>query len=179
MRELGSYLKSNALGAIAIFIALGGTGYAAANLPRGSVGTAALRNHSVTPVKLGNGIAGSVRTWAVITPTGKVVASRGKPNVSVPGGPAPTGFYIIDWGVPVPKTCATVANIDVRGATGPTETVTTPVFPGANVIAGYASQVSTIGGSDRSRATTPVTSLATFNQAGQLTPLPFDVAVIC
>ncbi|HWF73133.1 MAG TPA: hypothetical protein VG186_07300 [Solirubrobacteraceae bacterium] len=176
MKRLIGHLRANVIGYIALFIALGGTSYAAISIPRGSVGTAQLRNHAVTPVKLGKGITGSVRAWAIVAPNGKVIAGGGKPRalVSVPGGD-----YTIDWGVPIPKTCATVANVEPRGALGPTETVTTPSGGAVNVIAGYASQVETIGGSDRSGATTPTTNLLTLNQIGQLTPLPFDVAVIC
>jgi hypothetical protein len=171
MKKTIGHLRANAVAYLALFVALGGTSYAAISIPRGSVGTAQLRNHAITPVKLGKGIAGSVRAWAIVTPTGKVIAGGGKPRVLVPL----PGQYTIDWGVPIPTTCATVATVEHRGALGPTET--TP--GGVNLIAGYASEVQTIGGSDRSGNTTPNTDLLTLNQAGQLAALPFDVAVIC
>ncbi len=176
MRKLIGHIRGNAIGYLALFVALGGTGYAAISIPRGSVGTRQLRNHAVTPVKLGKGIAGSVRAWAIVAPTGKLIAGGGRPRVlvSVPGG-----SYTIEWGVPIPKTCGTVANVEQKGALGPTETITTPSGGMVPVIAGYVSQVETIGGSDRSGATTPTTDLLTFDQAGQLAALPFDVAVIC
>jgi hypothetical protein len=130
-------------------------------------------------VKLGKGIAGSVRAWAIVTPTGKVIAGGGKPRV-LTNAISPHGVYTIEWGVPLPQTCATIATVEKRGALGPTETITFPDGTGSSpVIAGYVSQVETIGGSDRSGRTTPSTDLLTFNQAGQLAPLPFDVAVIC
>lgn len=176
MKTTIAYLRSNAIGLAALFVALGGTGYAAIGIPRGSVGTPQLHNHAVTPIKLGKGITGSVRAWAIVTPTGKVLAGGGKPSVVLP--PTPDGQYTIYWGVPIPKVCATVATIDPRGALAPTETVPTPGGGQANVVAGYVSNA-TVGGTARSRATTPTTGLSTFNQAGQLTALPFDVTVIC
>lgn len=173
--------RQNILSWTAIFIALGGSGYAAIAIPRNSVGTAQLRSGAVTPAKLGAGIGGSVRAWAIVAPDGKVIAGSGHPKVT-PFGGVPDGIYGISWGVPIPKTCATVANVEQRGATGPTETVPVPNLPGSapeNVIAGYVSQVETLGGSDTSRATTPSTNLYVFDQAGQLMALPFDVALIC
>jgi hypothetical protein len=179
MNKLIGHLRANVIAYLALFVALGGTGYAAITIPRGSVGTAQLRNHAITPVKLGKGIAGSVRAWAIVTPTGKVIAGGGKPRV-LPDA-SPDGHYAIEWGVAIPRTCATVATVEKRGALGPTESV--PVPPADTetipVIAGYVSQAETIGGSARSGNTIPTTDLFTFNQAGQLAPLPFDVAVIC
>ena len=40
---------------LALFVALGGTSYAAASLPRNSVGTAQLKNSAVTSSKVRNG----------------------------------------------------------------------------------------------------------------------------
>jgi hypothetical protein len=173
MRRLISHVRANVIAYLALFVALGGTSYAAISIPRNSVGTRQLRNGAVTPVKLGKGIAGSVRAWAIVGPTGKVMAGGGKPHVV-----AIDGQYKIYWSVPMPKTCETVASVEQRGALGPTEMAPTP-GGGLNVIAGYVSQVETIGGLARSNATTPTTSLLTFNQSGQLAALPFDVAVIC
>jgi hypothetical protein len=178
MNNIIAHLRANIVAYVALFVALGGTSYAAVSIPRGSVGTTQLRNHAVTPVKLAKGISGSVRAWAIVDPTGKLIAGGGRPRV-VPDVPL-DGHYVIYWGLPIPRTCATVANVEQRGALGPTETSPVPGGTGTvNVIAGYVSQVETIGGSDRTNATAPTTSLLTFNQAGQLAELPFDVAVIC
>jgi hypothetical protein len=178
MKTAIRHLRANVVGYLALFVALGGTSYAAISIPRGSVGTPQLRNHAVTPVKLGNGIAGSVRGWAIVAPDGRVIAGGGKPHVlaAIP----PDGHYTIEWGVAIPNTCATVANVEKRGALGPTETVPLPGGNGmVSVIAGYVSQIETVGGSDQTGNTTPTTDLFTFNEAGQLAALPFDVAVIC
>ena len=65
------YLRSQVLGLVAIFIALGGTGYAAISIPKhsigqralksASVGTAQLRKHSVTRAKLANSSVGTAQ----------------------------------------------------------------------------------------------------------------------
>lgn len=52
MIGLWAHARSNAVGYLALFVALGGTSYAAVSLPDGSVGNRQLRNHSITPVKL-------------------------------------------------------------------------------------------------------------------------------
>jgi hypothetical protein len=44
---------------VALFVALGGVGWAATQLPAGSVGTAQLKNRAVTYAKLGNGSVGN------------------------------------------------------------------------------------------------------------------------
>src|SRR5204862_17322 len=47
-----AYAKQHHIGLIALFVALGGTSYAAIHLPPNSVGTRQLRRHSVTPSKI-------------------------------------------------------------------------------------------------------------------------------
>jgi hypothetical protein len=171
-----AHLRRNLVGWIALFVALGGTGYAAVSIPRNSVGAAQIRNRSITPVKLNpSSIGGSVRAWAIIRADGSVLASGGKPVVSA--GVVP-GSYVIDCGVRLPRTCATVANVDARSPV--TDQTPVQVGPGGtNVFIGYASGVNTEtvprGGGEKAS----VTSLNTFNAAGQPTPFAFDVAIIC
>ena len=77
MSRVLNHLRSNVVAYVALFVALGGTSYAAISLPAGSVGNRQLKNHSITPVKLDRGsIAGYVRDWAEIDPSGQLVASR-------------------------------------------------------------------------------------------------------
>ena len=65
MSRVFNHFRSNVVAYVALFVALGGTSYAAVNLPAGSVGNRQLKNHSVTPIKLDPGsIAGYVRDWA-------------------------------------------------------------------------------------------------------------------
>ena len=66
-RKLLTFIRQNAIALLALFVALGGTSYAALNLPANSVGARQIRNHTITPVKLDpKSIAGSIRAWAIV-----------------------------------------------------------------------------------------------------------------
>jgi hypothetical protein len=72
---------SDLVATLALFIALGGTSYAVANLPRNSVGTAQLKAHAVTRAKLAAGLP--------------ITGKRGPAGVRGPAGPAgPAGLSI-------------------------------------------------------------------------------------
>jgi hypothetical protein len=175
VHRLIAHLRSNLVGWIALFVALGGTGYAAISIPRNSVGAAQIRNRSITPAKFNpKSIGGSVRAWAIIRANATVLASGENPVVFASAFP---GSYVIQWSVRLPRTCATVANVDDRS------TNFTPIqLPNGgttNAAIGYASNVDTEtvprGGGHKISQTT----LDTFNQVGQPTAMAFDVAVIC
>jgi hypothetical protein len=173
MKAVLEHVRRNVVGYIALFVALGGTGYAAATLPRGSVGAQQLKNHAISPIKLNpKFINGNVRAWAVVTAGGRVVGGGGKPQ----GGETVTpGVYTITWGLRLKPSCGMVATIDF-GHSPPTEEA--PVAGGSStaLTAGYAvAQLFSAGGGRQNNATT----VHTFNQAGRLTPLGFDLAVIC
>ncbi len=171
MARLLFHLRRQSVGYVAIFIALGGTTYAAIGVPRGSVGAAQLRNHSITSVKFNpNSVAGSVRAWAIVRADGRLIAGGGKPKSSINSFP---GHYEIDWGVRLPRNCATTANVDIRSR--PTETVPVSGNTTQALAAGYVSGA----GTGRFRQGGDFTIVTTFNQAGQVTPLVFDVAEIC
>jgi hypothetical protein len=53
--RVGAYVRRNHLGLLALFVALGGTSYAALKLPAHSVGTTQLRNGAVTANKIRSG----------------------------------------------------------------------------------------------------------------------------
>ena len=81
MTTILRFLRSNAVAFLALFIALGGVGWAATSLPAGSVGTnrqtAEKIATSITPVKFNRSmIGGSVRYWARISADGKIIASQ-------------------------------------------------------------------------------------------------------
>ena len=106
MTKLLNHLKHNVVAYLALFVALGGTSYAAVNLPAGSVGTRQLRNGAVTNKKLAKGsvgaadldrksIAGYVRAYVQISPLGQILASRPAAKVVVwhTAGQTPAGPF--------------------------------------------------------------------------------------
>ena len=60
----GRFLRQNTIAMLALFIALGGTTFAAANivLPKNSVGTKQLKKNAVTSVKIKNNQVTGART---------------------------------------------------------------------------------------------------------------------
>jgi hypothetical protein len=108
------HVKSNAIAYLALFVALGGTSYAAIRLPAGSVGNRALKNHSVSAVKLDrSSIAGYVRDWARIDSNGRIVDSRPTARVVAwrTSGFSPGG--LIRWRKPIPANCFALATTGV------------------------------------------------------------------
>jgi hypothetical protein len=122
MTKAMHHVRANAIAYLALFVALGGTGYAAIDLgPRsvgarelktGAVTTRVLRNGSVTARKLDpNSIGASVRVWAEVTREGQLRA----------GSP---GARVVDW-VPgagtiqfpakIPFDCFSVATVNQLG----------------------------------------------------------------
>jgi hypothetical protein len=171
VHRLIAHFRSNLVGWVALFVALGGTGYAAVAIPRNSVGAPQLKNHAVTPVKLNpKFIGGSVRAWAIVSSAGKVIAGSGQPHLVFSNSPAQ---FDIQWSVRFGPRCATVANVDAESP--PTETITTGTGT-QELTAGYVSGVHS-GTAHASKHSGTI--LSTFDQAGQPTPLGFDVAVIC
>jgi hypothetical protein len=113
MSNVLNHLRSNVVAYLALFVALGGTSYAAISLPAGTVGNRQLKNHSISPIKFERGsIAGYVRDWAEIDPNGQLVASR--PSAHLVGwgetGAFPGG--IVNWGTAIPKSCVATASTD-------------------------------------------------------------------
>jgi hypothetical protein len=87
MHRAVRHLRDNAVAYFALFIALGGTSYAAAGLPRNSVGSAQLKSNAVTSAKVKNGsLQTSDLSRAAIT------AMRGNTGPAGPvGSPGATG----------------------------------------------------------------------------------------
>jgi len=135
MRALRSHLSyANVMSSIAVFLVLGGVSYAAATLPRNSVGTKQLRPNSVTRSKMVNGSVGrnelrrqSVTRGALATTVRSQLAKAGAPGPRGPAGPAGPGAKRIHWsargsanpakttilsvgGVTLSATCAQTAN---------------------------------------------------------------------
>jgi hypothetical protein len=110
------FFRSNAVAFVALFIALGGVGWAATSLPAGSVGARQIQNHSITPEKFNQSmIGGSVRYWARISADGKVVASSQPKARIVAWYTNPTGFYgggVLRWGKPIAPGCFSLATAE-------------------------------------------------------------------
>ena len=113
-----TFIRHNAIALLALFVALGGTSYAAFSLPAGSVGTKQLRNGAVTSKKIGNGtvtpaklnaasIGGSVRHWAFVNQDGSVIGGSRGTHVSLGPNGAP---YYVSWGDRFSHSCAVLAN---------------------------------------------------------------------
>jgi hypothetical protein len=157
------YVQQHAIAFLALtcaLLALGGSSYAAFTISGGQI-----RNHTIDPVKFNaNLIAGNVRGWARVTPSGHVVAERG-----VYGSPVQiaNNIYVVRWKSRVSKCAATVSVDSVLSA--PTEP--------PNLRAGYAS--ASISASSRRSPFGATSAVMTFNQQGQPTPLGFDVVVVC
>jgi hypothetical protein len=98
-----------------------------------------------------------------------VLAGGGRPK-GLGDAPFP-GTYQIAWGVSLPRSCSTLATINSNHSPI-TERIPVPGNPSVPFTAGYAVAY-TVGGARSG------TNVLTYNQAGQLTPLGFDVAVIC
>jgi hypothetical protein len=115
MNRIVHHIRSNAVAYVALFVALGGSSYAAVSLPANSVGTRQIKNHSVTPMKLDrSAIGGSVRYWARISENGKIIASQPKAQI-VGWYTDPTGFYaggIVRWRKPIAPGCFSLATAE-------------------------------------------------------------------
>lgn len=149
MRRLLVNVRRQAVGYVALMVALGGTSYAAFDLP----------NHSIDPVKLNpRSIGGYLRSWASVNANGRVTASGGGVRVLVDSGVGP-GHYIIDWR-PRPNTpCQAVGSVGLTGGA---------------LAPGYL-----IAGSVSSRARGEQSVVQTYNAQGQPTALTFGVELDC
>jgi hypothetical protein len=84
-----AYLRRHHVGVLALFVALGGTSYAATQLPRNSVGTTQIRNGSVTAAKIHNGaITPAKLSPGLRTRLGRTTPTGITPPVTTPAAPA-------------------------------------------------------------------------------------------
>ena len=109
MNRLLKHARANVVAYLALFVALGGSSYAAFDLP----------NHSIDPVKLNpRTIGGYVRAWASVSATGRVTASGGGVRVLVDSAVAP-GHYIIDWSPRPSSSCEATGSVDIGEKASP------------------------------------------------------------
>jgi hypothetical protein len=84
MTRLLAHARGNAVAYLALFVALGGTSYAAFSLPAGSVGKRQIQRGAVDASKLDpNSVAASVRAWAIITWDGAWRVQSSSTDISV------------------------------------------------------------------------------------------------
>ncbi len=163
MTRVISHVRANTVAYLALFVALGGTSYAASNLPANSVGNRQIRNHSIDPDKLNpRYIRGSIRIWASVAASGRAVAG-GRGVKVVPQGSV-AGDYLISpstrSSIATPRRCAAVASVDDRSS-----------------VPGYADAAVAVA----SRTQRPRWQIVvnTYSSAGTPASLPFDFAVLC
>ena len=109
MTRIRDHLRSNLVAYVALFVALGGTSYAAVSLPANSVGTRQIKNHSITPIKLDPGKFGAyVRAWAVIQGGTKVIAAS--PRARVVSWDPSFAAGVVSWGSVVSPSCFPLAS---------------------------------------------------------------------
>jgi hypothetical protein len=107
------HIRSNVVAYIALFVALGGTSYAAIKLPANSVGTRQIKNHAITPIKLDPSKTGAVvRFWAVVSFVPgrgeQVVASRPRARLVTWDSQSDTGE--VGWGRSIASNCFPLAS---------------------------------------------------------------------
>ena len=165
MRTAISHLRANAVAYLALFVALGGTSYAAVSLPANSVGNRQIRNHSIDPDKFNpKYVRGEIRMWASVSASGRVVGGGRGVKVVPPQGVAEKSIYAIqpkaNSHIAVPRKCAPVVSVDDNSSSGGYATAEVCVF---------------------SRSTRPRWQVVveTYGNGGLPTPLPFDLAVVC
>jgi hypothetical protein len=86
-----AYLKRHHIGLLALFIAIGGTSYAAVKLPRNSVGTAQLRKGAVTSSKLARSVQSKLKKAGKPGPAGPKGDTGAKGDAGVAGDTGATG----------------------------------------------------------------------------------------
>jgi hypothetical protein len=149
-----SHLRRHAVGYVALFVALGGTSYAALGL----------RNHSIDPNKLDpRRISGYVRAWASVRSNATVVSSSNRMvKVRMHRAPVPPGDFDVFWHTSPSSRCTAVVSIDAR-APSPAG-----MAPGSAV----AQTIKRPGQAEE-------TTVLTYDGTGLPKALPFDVALLC
>jgi hypothetical protein len=104
------YVRRHHVGLLALFLALGGTSYAAVKLPKNSVGTAQIKNKAVTQAKL------STATVEALKGAKGATGATGATGAAGPAGAKG------DPGAPATLSAAVAANSNTGGLAGGTAT---------------------------------------------------------
>jgi hypothetical protein len=174
--RLVDYLRAHALAVTALglsVLALAGASYAAIGLPAGSVGTAQLRNGSITPPKFDpKTVGGYVRAWAHVGAGGHIIAGspgavanyKGLSGASVPGP-----NYLVGWKkIKLRTRCAAVVTLDSNGPlTSRGSTAEATIVPGRQAF--FPGKTHTTG----------AVSVIVANAGDQNVPDSFYIGVLC
>jgi len=114
--RMQAYVRTHHVGLLALFIALGGTSYAAVKLPPRSVGTTQLKADAVTSRKVKDGALQAKDFKPGQLPAGAAGAQGAKGDTGATGAPGPKGDRG-DTGAPGPK-----GDIGPKGDTGTVDT---------------------------------------------------------
>ncbi len=137
-RKLLAYVHQNTLALLALFVALGGTSYAAISLPRNSVGARQIRNHTITPAKFNAAAtSGYVLDWAQIDRNGNVFSSRPKGATTIKWNSTPGTSFIggsVSWHHPITTGCFALASPGGLPTGGPAvpASVSADLLPGSS-----------------------------------------------
>src|SRR5262245_4088704 len=104
------YIRRHHIGLLALFVALGGTSYAAVKLPKNSVGTAQIKTHAVTTSKLSTATVKALK------------GAKGDRGAAGAAGPAGAAGAKGDPGAPATFSAAVSANSNTAGLAGGTNT---------------------------------------------------------
>jgi hypothetical protein len=120
MRPILDHVRNNLIAYLALFVALGGTRYAAATLPSGSVGTPQLRNGAIIASKLNRAsIGGYVLAWAHVRQDGRVLSGSRGARAVFTGSTSSVNFYFVRWrGVKFSSRCTPLATLSQGGPRG-------------------------------------------------------------
>jgi hypothetical protein len=149
MTRLTTHLRRNLVAYIALFVALGGTSYAAVTVA----------DHSLVPAKFNaKYMGGYVRAWARINANGQVLASGGGVRAQL-DRLNPPGFYIVNWRPQPTTNCTTIGSVS----------------PGTGLVSpGYL-----ITGAFHSKGLGEQSVVQTYGGQGQGADLPFNVELLC
>jgi hypothetical protein len=162
MRRLSVHVRANVVAYLALFVALGGTSYAAVVVGPNSVGNAQLKNHSITPVKFDpSKIGASVRFWAVVSASGHILAARPR-TARIEHWDSADAHGIVTWREAIAPDCFPIGSILQEGAASGT----------AN--AGFINLSEGSG-----NASHAFVAFATYDAMGNHTPETAAVTVLC
>jgi hypothetical protein len=112
MKPILAHARNNLIAYLALFVALGGTSYAAATLPNGSVTAAKLNRHS---------IGGYVLAWAHVRHDGRVLSGSPGARATFTGSVSSVNLYFVRWrGVKFSSRCIPLVTLSQNnsGSTG-------------------------------------------------------------